>query len=803
MAAAFFGIKGARYPIAIVYRHERNIVDLYIILVRFSSLVSETIPLHRDYRALQPKEKTRYRKKLLNVIDELESLKPEFQRRVEELNRGHAGLQLVERDGEDRTRYTTEVASLNWSSDIGSSFSAADKQIDSTSPSLWRYRNDHSQIVSSVPVQLDKQFQKISISFPVPRKETLSRHSILGPNGLRGQWLGPSADIKVHYPISLDYTPTEDLCQPANFDAPAVKDASEGTAGTTMESVLSLDDGRWMHPAGESIHASMNEAREDLFKHVSLRQPSPPPVLARLQKGSAAIPPSLVADPRPGPAKPSQPTSDSYQHLHVPVNMMEDFLRLACGNTTKNLETCGILAGSLKNRLFQITTLIIPKQESTSDSCQTINEEEIFEVQDRLSLFPLGWIHTHPSQTCFMSSVDLHTHYSYQIMLPEAIAIVMAPTDESSPHGIFHLSDPSGVNVIRNCQERGFHPHEEPSDGTPIYEHCSHVFFNTRLKRLPLSLVVSKSGSRSSCGSGPARGRRSAGICTSSLSTLTEGRRRREDNLVEIRKSKCEESLLKKRREALHSQKPPSSAFFRAPDVERKLESLPQMVAGVRSDNAALQLEATSQFRKLLSVERTPPIQEIIQSGVVPCFVEFLMREEFPQLQFEAAWALTNIASGTLESTKAVIDSGAVPIFVKLLASHSDDVREQAVWALGNIAGDSPNCRDLVLGHGALITLLAQLNEHANLSMLRNATWTLSNFCRGKPQPPFEQVRPALPALGRLLHASDEEVLTDVCWTLSYLSDGTNDKIQAVIESSFPFCSHSCTPHDWEYCNRR
>lgn len=31
--------------------------------------------------------------------------------------------------------------------------------------------------------------------------------------------------------------------------------------------------------------------------------------------------------------------------------------------------------------------------------------------------------------------------------------------------------------------------------------------------------------------------------------------------------------------------------------------------------------------------ERSPPIEEVIQSGVVPRFVEFLVREDFPQLQ--------------------------------------------------------------------------------------------------------------------------------------------------------------------------
>jgi len=34
-----------------------------------------------------------------------------------------------------------------------------------------------------------------------------------------------------------------------------------------------------------------------------------------------------------------------------------------------------------------------------------------------------------------------------------------------------------------------------------------------------------------------------------------------------------------------------------------------------------------------------------------------------------------------------------------------------------------------------------------------------------------------------LIYSNDEEVLTDACWAISYLSDGDNTKIQAVIES--------------------
>lgn len=48
------------------------------------------------------------------------------------------------------------------------------------------------------------------------------------------------------------------------------------------------------------------------------------------------------------------------------------------------------------------------------------------------------------------------------------------------------------------------------------------------------------------------------------------------------------------------------------------------LIQDVNSNDVEKQYDATTKFRKLLSKENDPPIKDVINTGVVPKFVEFL-----------------------------------------------------------------------------------------------------------------------------------------------------------------------------------
>ena len=76
------------------------------------------------------------------------------------------------------------------------------------------------------------------------------------------------------------------------------------------------------------------------------------------------------------------------------------------------------------------------------------------------NLQSIGWIHTHPTQTAFLSSVDLHTQYSYQALLKEAVAVVCAPTYGTNKW--FRLTE-VGMRIVGGCSMDGFHEHSSKS----------------------------------------------------------------------------------------------------------------------------------------------------------------------------------------------------------------------------------------------------------------------------------------------------------------------------------------------------
>lgn len=175
---------------------------------------------------------------------------------------------------------------------------------------------------------------------------------------------------------------------------------------------------------------------------------------------------------------------------------------------------------------------------------------------------------------------------------------------------------------------------------------------------------------------------------------------------------------------------------------------------------------------------------------VTPRFVELLIGPNpsngdpiVEKIQFEAAWALTNIASGNPEQTQHVVELGTIPIFIQFLQHPNPEIRDQCIWALGNIAGDCPQMRDMVLSHNIMYPLLTNINAELDstfpkLSLIRNATWALSNLCRGRPAPNWNEVVVVLPTLSRLITVDDQDTLADACWTLSYLSDVPPDHLE-------------------------
>ncbi|KAF2641469.1 hypothetical protein P280DRAFT_549177 [Massarina eburnea CBS 473.64] len=496
-----------------VYEAEGNDAQVYVILFRHANLVLEHLSIHPQ--ANLPENKKPLQAAIATLpgeLQKLEELRPRIEKRHEEwLKRKKAQAQSRESLGgdDDRISQGLDGISLN---ERGARRSYDRPSLDAEANQLLAARLAQREVkrrdaarrsVRQAGVTEEEEQERRVAGVWGDWEGDLKRQSKAGDDDLSSQ-LQEIGRMQQNGYQKPDYSSQPSSRISSSYNYPSVP---RHTAHERWQSSDHI-------PSPGSVPA--RPPKEHIRRE---SEPRPPP---RPPKPAAQAPPPYHEIPPPVPGKeiisqiPSGPpvplktpspgrtttptpeldtitfkpsayleNGDPLRTIFLPAQLRSQFLSRASSNTNRNLETCGMLCGILKSNALFITKLVIPAQMSTSDTCEMTNESELFDYCDSEELMVLGWIHTHPTQTCFMSSRDLHTHVGYQVMMNESIAIVCAPSKEPS-WGCFRLTDPPGKQAILNCTQPGiFHPHHVDN----IYTEALKPGHVVELRNAPLDVV--------------------------------------------------------------------------------------------------------------------------------------------------------------------------------------------------------------------------------------------------------------------------------------------------------------------------
>lgn len=115
------------------------------------------------------------------------------------------------------------------------------------------------------------------------------------------------------------------------------------------------------------------------------------------------------------------------------------------------------------------------------------------------------------------------------------------------------------------------------------------------------------------------------------------------------------------------------------------------------------------------------------------------------------------------------------------------EVVSNIVWTIGNISADAPKFRDRVVAADGISGFLKIIQENKCRDLIELAVWALCNLCRGDHVKKFKNLKEISVALCQVLKQGvlklkEEEVISDIMWTLSYICDGTQKRIEMIYE---------------------
>eukprot|EP01025_Chloroclados_australasicus_P001032 TRINITY_DN10323_c0_g1_i4.p1 TRINITY_DN10323_c0_g1~~TRINITY_DN10323_c0_g1_i4.p1 ORF type:complete len:510 (+),score=65.33 TRINITY_DN10323_c0_g1_i4:175-1704(+) len=459
------------------YRRDGNLEQLYVMLLRFSSLILETIPNHREFQANDSKYRSLKVVLAKDLLSEAEEVK-------QKINAAEARRTMISHPQGTQIDRGHEPDDFDFKDTHASQPTAVTDNLGQIIEIVNYPTNLDLMKQQQLQQQLQKQQESPAYQSKYkPRGDALQRHALTlsEPQQQSQQQKTASGGQRSLYPAfesEMPSAPSFDLLTPKADELDGLQNGR-----LAQQEPHLLDTPLIMQP-------QLGPQQVEVLYTPAPTQPPPPgatcdhapppPPPPPVEEKKQVIP--LEAGPFSYPHEQLQ--QDGLRNIEISNNLIQDFLDLAIANTRKGIETCALLAGKLKTKdnVFVVNALLVPKQKGSTDQVEMLQEEEYLGEMIERDLYPLGWIHTHPTQTCFMSSIDVHTQCGRQTEMPEAVGIVMAPKDSRRKCGIFRLSTPGGLGLIQKCKLSGFHTHPPTSTGQQVYEDAGHVYLNPRIK---------------------------------------------------------------------------------------------------------------------------------------------------------------------------------------------------------------------------------------------------------------------------------------------------------------------------------
>ena len=220
-----------------------------------------------------------------------------------------------------------------------------------------------------------------------------------------------------------------------------------------------------------------------------------------------------------------------------------------------------------------------------------------------------------------------------------------------------------------------------------------------------------------------------------------------------------------------------TKAIREAENLPARESELKKYISEVMSGDVISKHSGIIKLRRCLCAQISTPIQQTLDSGVLPYLIELVKQDQHPHLKLEATWCLTNIASGDSHQVRMLVQKGVIQLFIHLLSKANIAIIEHAIWGLGNLAGDSIEFRDIVVMNYTMnnFVILYQQVKTTNKKLSEQIVWAASNLCRRRPAPDLAKIESGFAMFAEALLASDNKsVQIDSIWSLMALCKKTN-----------------------------